>query len=353
MIKAEKSHLPVVAMTHAGMSGKENEDQFGVAAFTLSEKDATPVLLAVLSDGIGGHRAGEVASEMAVQIIMDHIARSDASHPKEIMKAAVEKASDAIQKQSRQNEEQHGMGGTCSLAWIIGDRLHATTIGDSRLYLIRRKHLQQVSHDHTWIQEALDKGIITPEEVKGHPNAHVIRRYLGSQKPPDPDFRLRLKPHESDAQSEAHQGMRLQHGDILLLCSDGLTDVVPDVEIEDHFARLPIAAAIPKLIDLANKNGGPDNITAVAIQVQAQSNPRRIFTDVLLATLVGVALCAAALVLEARYFFQGSNLAMSVQASTERAAVTEILTTEPVVNLSSGQPSNTPMPRPPGARYAP
>ncbi len=280
MNRVNRSHLPVVAMTHAGKSGKDNEDQFGIAAFTLSEKDITPVLVAVLSDGIGGHRAGEVASEKAVNILLDHIAKSDAKNPSKIIQAGVNKASDAIYTQSLQNSEQHGMGGTCSLTWIIADRLFTATIGDSRIYLLRHGRLQQLSRDHTWIQEALDNQLITPDAVKGHPNAHVIRRYIGSQKPPAADFRIRLNPKENEALTEKRQGMRLLDGDILLLCSDGLTDVVPDHDIEDHLRKYPIKEAVPRLVDLANQNGGPDNITIIAIQMQSPWDSAHILKDV-------------------------------------------------------------------------
>jgi serine/threonine protein phosphatase PrpC len=266
MIRVKTSHLPVAAKSHPGMSGKGNEDQFGIAAFTLSAEDPTPVLVAVLADGIGGHQAGEVASEKTVNILLDHIAKSDGHRPTLIIQEAVDQASEAILSQSKANTKQNGMGSTCALVWVIADRLYTATIGDSRIYLFHRGRLQQLSKDHTWIQEALDRAIITPAQIGGHPNAHVIRRYLGSQKPPSADFRIRLHPRENDARTEGRQGMRLQEGDILLLCSDGLTDVVPDAEIERHLRQFGIEAAVPRLIDLANKHGGPDNITIIAVR---------------------------------------------------------------------------------------
>ena len=197
MIHNEKTHLPVAALTHPGMKGKNNEDRFGVSAFRLPTQPPTPVLLAILSDGIGGHRAGEVASELAVNTIIHYAANSDGKDPRQILQEAITYASQAIQQQAQQNSEQAGMGATCACAWITGEYLITATIGDSRIYLMRGEEIHQISTDHTWIQEALERGILQPDQVTGHPNAHVIRRYLGSPNPPEVDFRIRLPDGEA------------------------------------------------------------------------------------------------------------------------------------------------------------
>jgi PPM family protein phosphatase len=263
MIRNEKTHLPVAALTHPGMKGKNNEDRFGVSAFRLKTQPPTPVLLAILSDGIGGHRAGEVASELAVNTIIHYASVSDGKNPPLILEEAITFASQAIYQQAQQNIEQAGMGATCACVWISADRLYTATIGDSRIYLMRGEAIQQISTDHTWIQEALDRGLIQPDQVNGHPNAHVIRRYLGSPTPPEVDFRIRLAGTEGDL----NQGVKLQPGDLLLLCSDGLTDLVANEEILKAFRSATLDDAGQQLVDLANERGGHDNITLVAIQV--------------------------------------------------------------------------------------
>jgi protein phosphatase len=106
--------------------------------------------------------------------------------------------------------------------------------GDSRLYLIRNGKALRLTTDHTWVQEAVEKGLITPDQARDHPNAHVLRRHLGSQIGVEPDFRLRMDPSQNNGQAVANQGMRLLPGDQLLLCSDGLTDLVEDEEIEAY-----------------------------------------------------------------------------------------------------------------------
>ena len=268
MKRITQAHLPVVALTHPGMKGKNNEDRYAVSAFQLdNHHKPAPVLLALLCDGIGGHRAGEVAAEMAVNRISQRIAESDGNHPTHILEDAVQEASQEIYARAQSNLNQRGMGSTLACAWIIGRRVFTATIGDSRIYLLRQGMIHQLSTDHTWIQEALANGLITPEQVKGHPNAHVIRRYLGSPTPPKVDFRLRLTGLEDDIHAEANQGTLLQPGDFLILCTDGLSDLVEGREIQAAYLEQPMDAAGQALVDLANERGGHDNITLISIAI--------------------------------------------------------------------------------------
>ena len=268
MIRITRAHLNVDAQTHAGMTGKNNEDRYAVASFVLDKRDRTPVLFAVLADGIGGHRAGEVAAELTVNHMMQVVARSDGRHIRRTMEDAVVEASDAIAAHSESNENLKGMGATCATTWIVGDRLHTAYVGDSRIYLIRSGRIQQLTVDHTWVQEAIERGVLTPEMARQHPNVHVIRRYLGSPAPPDPDFRLKLFNDEGDQHAENNQGLQLQPNDILLLCSDGLTDLVWNDEILETIRSKPnLKEASRALIELANSRGGHDNITVVLISV--------------------------------------------------------------------------------------
>jgi len=268
MIRVTRAHLNVDAQTHPGMTGKNNEDRYAVASFVLDKRDRTPVLFAVLADGIGGHRAGEVAAELTVNHIMQVVARSDGRHIRETIEDAITEASDAIAAHSESNENLKGMGATCATAWIVGDRLHTAYVGDSRIYLIRSGRIQQLTVDHTWVQEAIERGVLTPEMARQHPNVHVIRRYLGSPTPPDPDFRLKLFNDEGDQHAENNQGLRLQPNDILLLCSDGLTDLLWNDEILEVIRSKPnLKEASRALIEMANSRGGHDNITVVLVSV--------------------------------------------------------------------------------------
>lgn len=269
VIPSERSHLFVTATTHPGMTGKSNEDRYSISAFRLDDDSSTPAVFAIIADGIGGHKAGEIAAEIAVNIISHSISESDGSEPQETLEYGIIQAGDAIQKQSVKEFSQQGMGSTCACAWIIDDRLYTASVGDSRIYLLRDGNIRQISIDHTWVQEALDHGIIKPEQARNHPRSHIIRRYLGSKSAVVPDLRLKLSPEETDVQALANQGTRLLPGDQLLLCSDGLSDLVEDVEIGEALKSQEMSNAISSLVDLANERGGHDNITIVALKIPA------------------------------------------------------------------------------------
>lgn len=284
MIPLPRAHLHVVARTHAGLTDKQNEDRFAVTAYRLAADDPTPALFAVVADGIGGHRAGEIAAEIAVNTISHMIAHSDGKQPLETLQYAIQVASQEINMQAH-NEEHRGMGTTCACALIVGDRLYTASVGDSRIYLLRGEQLHRLSTDHTWIQEAIEKGILDARSARRHPNYHVIRRYLGSAEPPQADTRLRLSDRESDTQARLNQGMRLAPADVLLLCTDGLTDEVEDGEIA-RLLRVPawrrnhpasLHAAADHLVELACQRGGRDNITVVlvAVPVMRRETKRR------------------------------------------------------------------------------
>ncbi len=274
MIRTERAHLLIAAQSHPGMTGKNNEDRYAVSAYRASRINPTPSLIAVLCDGIGGHRAGEVAAEIAVETISQKLAESSPGQPLEALKSAVTSASQAIFKQAGNEDGRMGMGSTLACAWVVGHRLYTTSVGDSRIYLLRGNTIQQLTTDHTWIQEALEAGLINAQQIRGHPNAHVIRRYLGSPTPPLCDFRLRLSPEENDEQALANQGLVLKPGDKLLLCSDGLTDLVSNQEIL-RVAQSQAFEAIPDaLIALANQRGGFDNITVILLAAPWKSISR-------------------------------------------------------------------------------
>lgn len=248
------------------MSGKNNEDRYGVVTRPEGEDSVHPYVLAVVADGIGGHRAGEVAAELAVQTITQLVAAGDLSHPEETLRNAVRQANEEVHRRSQDDITRQGMGATCACVWIVGPRFYGAWVGDSRIYLLRQGHLHQLTTDHTWVQEAIQQGVISPEEGRKHPNAHVIRRYLGSPQPVEPDMRLRKPPNADEADAHGDQVLRLLPGDQLLLCTDGLTDLVENEEIQQILQTHDQEDALDLLVELANQRGGHDNITIVALQ---------------------------------------------------------------------------------------
>ena len=273
MNRSQHSHLNVAVLSHAGMTGKNNEDRYAVSSYTL-EGDR-PVMFAVISDGIGGHRAGEVAAELTVNYIVDYVSQSNGKSPTQIMENAIHAASEAIAARSASKEDQAGMGSTCACAWLEGQRLYIAYVGDSRIYLVRDGSIQRLTIDHTWVQEAMDRGIITAAQAHNHPNVHIIRRHLGSVELPEVDLRLHFTGSENEQQARSNQGSLLRAGDTLLLCTDGLTDMVWDDEIlRLILTRNSLKSAAEDLIAQANERGGHDNITVILIGV-----PRGLATE--------------------------------------------------------------------------
>jgi protein phosphatase len=330
------------------MRGKNNEDRYAVSSYYMGARKETPSVFAVVCDGIGGHRAGEVAAEMAVETISQAVAQSDGSDPRQTLTQAIQQAGTAIHAQAESNPERKGMGATCVCAWVIGNRLYTASVGDSRLYWVRGDSIHQVTTDHTWIQEAIEYGAITPEQAKGHPNAHVIRRYLGSATLPEPDFRLRLTPEDSNELAEANQGAGLQPGDSLILCSDGLTDLVEPEEILSALKSFERNQALAHLTDLANQRGGHDNITMVLLEVPENIKPsselprpqmEKTVVRAAPSTISRYGLpCAVIFVLALILSTVGGGIFWYMSRNTPAP---EIIATSPAVTLPAMQPEST------------
>lgn len=357
MIPSERSHLFTAAITHPGMTGKSNEDRYAISAYRLDNDGNTPSVFAIVADGVGGHKAGEIAAEIAVNTISHAIAVSDAVKPQETLEYAIIQAGDAIQRQSIKEESQRGMGSTCACAWIIGKQLYTASIGDSRIYLVRDGVIQQTTTDHTWVQEALEHGIIKPEQARNHPRSHIIRRYLGSKNAAIPDLRLKLSSEENDGRSLANQGMHLLPGDQLLLCSDGLSDLVEDHEILDTLVNTELSTALSTLVDMANKRGGHDNITILGLSVpapgdslettiQLEPKPRPTLLPWMACTVIGL-LALAILLLGAAsiWFFNraGDLPTPTSPQDTAIPAVTYTMTPTEIIQTNTPIPSETPI----------
>lgn len=241
--------------TDAGRMRANNEDAFAIApAFGL----------AVLSDGMGGHLAGEVASGMAVDLIRHHVfdcllrAPKGKQHPEtgryqetECLAQALDIANHAIFELSHGRPEYEGMGATVVVAVFFDDKLGVAHVGDSRVYRLRHGQLQQLTVDHSVVQEMLDRGLISAEDARLSYNKNIITRALGTQREVAPD--VREEPVEA--------------GDVYLLCSDGLTDVLSDADIAAIIAAHDdLQTAVDRLVDAANERGGPDNITVVLVR---------------------------------------------------------------------------------------
>ena len=258
--------------TDVGCVREHNEDSLVVAPS-----------LYVVCDGMGGHAAGEVASEIAVNVIAD---RAPATPDAAALGQAVEEANLAIIQAAREGVGRAGMGCTCTAAMLENERLIVAQVGDSRAYLLHGGTLQQITRDHSLMADFIEAGQITPEEARVHPQRSVITRALGSDPRTQPDlFEINVNT-----------------GDRLLICSDGLTSMIEDYEIEDILNRTPdpqIAAS--KLVNAAIAAGGHDNVTVIVVNVTGFAEVRRrkvarktkITAAVIIALLVAI-FCGAA-----------------------------------------------------------
>ena len=215
---------------------------------------------ALLADGMGGHNAGDVASRMCIEQLNASLlpvllkplrlrANKGVSKHVTLARRAVNKANAEIFANAEANPERKGMGTTVVLAVFYSDKVVLAHVGDSRIYRLRGRSLEQMTADHSLVRELLEKGVISPEEVKNNPYSHVITKAVG----------IREK-----VVAEV-QELETQPGDVFLLCSDGLTDLVDDTMIEDTLVAAAgnWAPAAQRLVDLANGRGGRDNISVV------------------------------------------------------------------------------------------
>ena len=204
--------------------------------------------LFVVADGMGGHVAGDVASRLAVKTIGESL--PDGSAQPEQLAAAVKAANSEIWKKAHSDPELQGMGTTCTLLFVAEDEAHVAHVGDSRAYLLRDGELQQITEDHTLVGRMVREGRLRPEEAEHHPQRSIITRALGVDDSVEVDL----------------SSFSVRRGDRVLLCSDGLTSMVDGTTIRDVLARHDDPqATVEQLIDLANKAGGDDNITAVVL----------------------------------------------------------------------------------------
>ena len=268
------------ALSHRGVVRSNNEDQFLVARLAKSmkicqsslEQDAETRFsdedgyLLVVADGMGGAAAGERASALAVESIQAfalnslkwflHYGRAEESELVAELRKGLELADQAVFDEAEANARLHGMGTTLTLAFSVGRDLYIVHAGDSRAYLHRGGQLEQITSDHTLVQLLVSGGVLSPDAAKHHARRNVVTNVIGGP--------------AAGVHAEIHK-LRIEHDDILLLCSDGLTEPVEDRRIAEILGATNDANdATKRLISLALENGGPDNVTAVVARFSVE-----------------------------------------------------------------------------------
>ncbi|MDT7960960.1 MAG: Stp1/IreP family PP2C-type Ser/Thr phosphatase, partial [Armatimonadota bacterium] len=244
-----------VARSEIGHARENNEDKFD-----FYEPDEESLLAArgsvyLVCDGMGGHNAGQIASELAAKQFL-HAYYHLGGTAQEAARHAILQAHHYIAEMASKIPSRYGMGTTLTALILKQDEGILAHVGDSRCYRLREGVFEQLSRDHTLVAHLVEQGILTPEQARYHPQRNVIRQAVGVADPSEP-----LEP---DIETFA-----LQVGDLYLLCSDGLTDMVDDAEIEAILRDEPPTRAAWRLVDRALANGGRDNITVVLVRIVA------------------------------------------------------------------------------------
>jgi serine/threonine protein phosphatase PrpC len=267
--------VSVFAKTDLGRSRDHNEDTFLVADLSAGNASLQPEVrdheigprgsLFMVADGMGGAAAGELASAMATDLIYHHLSTAWTQDPNPTagrfayrMKEAVELANERLYTYAREHPEVRGMGTTVTAAGVFGDDLYLTQIGDSRGYLVRNAEAIQLTKDQSLMQRLVDAGELTPEEAEQSERRNIILQALG----PDPRVKVDLTRQT------------LRRGDVLIICSDGLSGLVKREEFAQLAGEFPdLPELCSALIDLANERGGPDNITVVTARFDGAGLP--------------------------------------------------------------------------------
>lgn len=238
------------AMTDVGRKREINQDYVYV-----TDKPIGPLPnLLVVADGMGGHKAGDFASKYTVKVLKEELEKTNLKKPEEILKEVVLIANRKLIRAAQSDVKLEGMGTTLVVATVIGNTLYFSNVGDSRLYLINDK-IRQVSKDHSLVEEMVRLGGIKAEEARNHPDKNIITRAMGVKE---------------DVEADLYE-YRLKKGDIILMCTDGLSNMVEEEDMFDIIkSARDIVEAVLMLIEKANSNGGRDNIGVVMAEPLAE-----------------------------------------------------------------------------------
>ena len=238
--------MKTFSVTDVGVVREMNQDYY----FSSDTAVGNLPNLFIVADGMGGHKAGDYASRYTIERVVASVSRNTGEEPIAIMKEAINKANELLVAESREDESKSGMGTTLVIGTIIGNKLFVANIGDSRLYVVGQ-NMRQITRDHSLVDEMVRLGEINADEARVHPDKNIITRAVGTSDHVEADF----------------FEVEITADDTILLCTDGLTNMVRDDEILDIIKKYDNAqAATMQLVQEANANGGRDNITVMIIK---------------------------------------------------------------------------------------
>jgi len=249
---SKQLRLDVAQLTDVGRKRPHNEDNMAYVIPKDEQVMARKGALFIVADGMGGHAAGEVASEIAVDTVTMTYYQDDSEEIALSLMNAIKRANTIIHQRAAENMLRSGMGTTCVSAVLRGHIAYVANVGDSRAYVIRHGQVRQVSQDHSWVEEQVRAGLLTRDQARSHAQRNVITRCLGTQ-----------VDVEVDVFTE-----ELEDGDCLILCTDGLSGSVYEDDLRSIVEQYVPQESVYHLVERANENGGPDNITAIVVRVQ-------------------------------------------------------------------------------------
>ncbi len=242
--------LKTFSITDIGVMRKVNQDYI----YTSEQPVGHLPNLFLVADGMGGHNAGDYASKVTVETIVEHIAASAESDPVKVLGEAIRQANRLVRSLAGQSPEMDGMGTTVVAASCDGNRLSVANVGDSRLYVVNDREIRQITRDHSWVDEMVLRGGIRREDARNHPKKNIITRAVGAEEEIQADF----------------FNVQLNGGDIVLMCTDGLTNMLEDERIRMIMAQASdLVEKTENLVRAANDNGGRDNISVILIEPMA------------------------------------------------------------------------------------
>lgn len=242
--------MKAFALTNMGVRRNTNQDY----AYVSEQNVGNLPNILIVADGMGGHKAGEVASEQAVNAVLESIKQNESTDKISIIESAISEANNKVLNMATSDEKFQGMGTTLVVATLEDNVLYVANVGDSRLYLIDDNEIRQITRDHSLVQEMISLGELDKESARTHSSKNVITRAIGVDKKIVADF------FEVDTRENTK----------ILLCSDGLSNMVDDNQINtiiEACEGMTLEDTVHKLIDAANENGGMDNIAVVLAEV--------------------------------------------------------------------------------------
>ncbi len=242
------------SLSHIGQVRQRNEDAIGYFEPKEPRVRENKGSIFVVADGMGGHRGGEIASQLAVDTVVASYYASRENDSTVALDQAFKEANRVIVERSRSDVTLFGMGTTCTVLVIRNGEGYVAHVGDSRAYLLRDGTLAQLTDDHSLVGEMVRQGILTDEDARTHPRRNVITRSIGT--------------HDDLSVDSLPAPLTLRDGDIFLLCSDGLTSLVGEKDLKSVLEMNAPRAACDALIDLANDYGGKDNVTVQVVKVR-------------------------------------------------------------------------------------